>query len=181
MSGSESCPAPSVGERVELARYTVRGDERIIYGQWIDGVVRITDRPAAGRGRSYLVERCFERDGFSALKALVEDYIRQARRLDEIPMVASLVWRIEQVELARYTFTGGERVLYGQRVQGTVRVTDRPAGGPGRSYLVERDVERDGFSALKALVGDYTRQAGRLDEIPMARTLDRGILEHGAV
>ena len=32
MSGSESCPAPSVGERVELARYTVRGDERIIYG-----------------------------------------------------------------------------------------------------------------------------------------------------
>jgi hypothetical protein len=178
MNGNNSHPTPSTGERVELARYTVCGDERIIYGQWIDGVVRITDRPAAGRGRSYLVERCHERDGFSALKALVEDYTRQARRLEQIPMTASLVWRVEQYELARYTFTGGERVLYGQRVKGAVRVTDRPAGGPGRSYLVERDVEHDGFSALKALVEDYTRQAGRRDEIPMARALDRAVLEH---
>ena len=177
MSGNDSCTVPSVGERVELARYTVRGNERIIYGQWIDGAVRITDRPAAGRGRSYLVERCLERDGFSALKALVEDYTRQARRLDEIPMVASLVWRIEQVELGRYTFTGGERILYGQRVQGAVRVTDRPAGGPGRSYLVERDVEPDGFSGLRALVEDYRRQAGRLDEIPMAVSVVRRALE----
>ena len=94
-------------------------------------------------------------------------------------MVASLVWRIEQVELARYTFTGGERVLYGQRVQGVVRVTDRPAGGSGRSYLVEREVERDGFSALEALVEDYTIQAGRLDEVPMAVRLVRRVLEPG--
>jgi hypothetical protein len=180
VSGKGSSPAPSIGERVELARYTARGNERIVYGQWIDGAVRITDRPAAGPGRSYLVERCLERDGFSALKALVEDYTRQARRLDEIPMVASLLWRIEQVELARYTFTGGERMLYGQRVGGVVRITDRPVGGTGRSYLVERDVERDGFAALKALVEDYTRQAERLDEIPMAVSLIRRALEHEA-
>ena len=32
------------GQRVELARYTVaRGDQRILYGQRVDGVVRVTD------------------------------------------------------------------------------------------------------------------------------------------
>ena len=63
----------SVGERVELARYNVTSGGRILYGQRIEGVVRVTDRPAAGRGRSYLIERGLERDGYSALKALVAD------------------------------------------------------------------------------------------------------------
>ena len=171
MIGDVAALTLSIGERIELARYTVRGSERIVYGQWVERAVRITDRPAVGRGRSYLVERCLECDGFSAVKALVEDYIRQARWLEEIPMVAGCVRRIDQVELARYTVTGGERVLYGQRVRGVVRVTDRPAGGSGRSYLVEYDVECDGFWAFKALVEDYTRQAERLDEIPMAASL----------
>ena len=30
----------SVGERVELARYTVSAGERVVYGQRVDGVVR---------------------------------------------------------------------------------------------------------------------------------------------
>jgi hypothetical protein len=74
----------------------------------------------------------------------------------------------ELTELARYELSSGERVLYGQRINGCVRITDRPASGPGRSYLVERELEQDGYSALKALVADYSEQSRELDEIPMA-------------
>jgi len=158
---------PAVGERVELARYTVRDGTRIVYGQRIGRVVRVTDCPACGSGRSFLVERGLERDGYSALTALVDDYTRQAGRLNAIPMAASQPEDIEQVELGRYAFTGGERVLYAQRVNDLVRVTDRPASGGDRSYLVERGLEGDGYSALEALVADYTREAVRLDAIPM--------------
>jgi hypothetical protein len=78
-----------VGERVELGRYRVpAAGERVIYGQRIDGVVRLVDVPAAGRGRSYLIERELERDGYAALKALVADYLRQAQRLREVPLAA---------------------------------------------------------------------------------------------
>jgi hypothetical protein len=80
----------TVGERTELARYTARGEERVIYGQRINGSVRITDRPAAGPGRSYLIERGLEQDGYVALQALVVDYVAQSRELDQVPMAASL-------------------------------------------------------------------------------------------
>ena len=33
-----------VGERVELARYTLPGGERVLYGQRVDGVVRFLPR-----------------------------------------------------------------------------------------------------------------------------------------
>jgi hypothetical protein len=84
---------PQVGQLTELGRYSVSGGERIVYGQRINGSVRITDRPAAGGGRSYLVERGLEQDGYSALKALVADYTSQARELDAIPMASSIVRR----------------------------------------------------------------------------------------
>jgi hypothetical protein len=75
------------GDRVELARYAVGGgDERILYGQRVDGVVRVTDVPAHGHGRAYLVERELEHDGYSAPKALVADYVAQADRLAAVPM-----------------------------------------------------------------------------------------------
>jgi len=170
-------PTAPVSDPVELARYVVGGVERMLCGQWIDGVVHITDRPSTGHGRVYLVESCNQRDGYAAVEALVADYIRQAARLKEIPMVDSVIRHIEQVELARYRFTGGQRVLYGQRVNGVVRVTDRPADGPGRSYLVELGLEYDGFGGLATLVANYTRQAGRRDEIPMAATRVRRALE----
>jgi hypothetical protein len=93
MSQNALCPPPTVGERVELARYTVTSGERILYGQRIDGVVRVTDRPAGGLGRAYLIERRLERDGYLALKALVADYTGQAARLDEVPMATSVVRR----------------------------------------------------------------------------------------
>jgi hypothetical protein len=74
----------------------------------------------------------------------------------------------ERTELARYTIPSGERVLYGQRVDGVVRVTDVPAQGRGRAYLVDRELEQDGYDALRALVADYVDQAGLLDDVPMA-------------
>ena len=79
----------------------------------------------------------------------------------------------QRVELARYTIAGGERVLYGQRVDGVVRVTDNPANGPGRAYLIERELERDGNAALHALVADYVEQAQRYGEIPMHVPISR--------
>jgi hypothetical protein len=85
--------APQVGQLTELGRYSVSDGERVLYGQRINGSVRITDRPASGAGRAYLVERELEQDGYSALKALVADYIEQARDLDAIPMASSIVRR----------------------------------------------------------------------------------------
>jgi len=75
-----------VGERVELARYTVSAGERVLYGQRVNGVVRVTDVPACGRGRAYLAERELEKDGYDALKALVSDYLNQAELLEDVPM-----------------------------------------------------------------------------------------------
>jgi hypothetical protein len=78
-----------VGQRTELARYIVSAGERVLYGQRINGCVHVTDRPASGTGRSYLVERECEQDGYSALKALVADYVEQSRELGEVPMASS--------------------------------------------------------------------------------------------
>ena len=47
----------------------------------------------------------------------------------------------ERRELARDRLATGERVLYGQRINGHVAVSDVPAGEHGRVYLVERHVE----------------------------------------
>jgi hypothetical protein len=69
-----------VGKRVELARYSIPADKRVLHGQRINGVVRVTDNPAEGRGRAYLVERELEQDGNAALQALVADYLLCRRR-----------------------------------------------------------------------------------------------------
>jgi hypothetical protein len=76
--------APVVGKRTELARYTVAEGERILYGQRIDGIVRVTDRPAGESGRAYLVERGLETT--SELDALIADYLQQAAKLDCPPV-----------------------------------------------------------------------------------------------
>jgi len=82
-----------VGQRVELARYTVPSGARVLHGQRVNGVVRVTDVPATGLGRSYLVERELERDGYAAVQALVADYLAQAERLGDIPMAVSPLGR----------------------------------------------------------------------------------------
>ena len=86
----------------------------------------------------------------------------------------------ERVELARYTVATGERVLYGQRVKGVVRISDHPATESGRCYLVERELEQEGpgaYAALQALVADYLAQAQLLDRVPMAGSVVRHFLE----
>jgi hypothetical protein len=65
-----------VGPRVELARYTLpSGERRILYGQRVDGIVRVTDVPAVRGPRAYLIERGLEQDGRDTLSALVADYV----------------------------------------------------------------------------------------------------------
>jgi hypothetical protein len=81
---------PSVGQRVELGRYNISSGERVLYGQRVNGVVRITDNPGAD-GRAYLVDRGLEEDGYAALQALVADYLDQARELDDVPMATSVL------------------------------------------------------------------------------------------
>lgn len=74
---------PQVGQRVELARYRISTGERILHGQRIDGVVRVTDRPSDHPGRCYLIDRGLEEDGYAALTALVADYVQQSQMRDE--------------------------------------------------------------------------------------------------
>jgi hypothetical protein len=79
-----------------------------------------------------------------------------------------------RVELARYSVAAGDRVPYGQRVDGVVRVTDVPLTAGGRAYLVERGREEEGpnaNAALRALIADYLHQASVLDAVSMAENL----------
>jgi hypothetical protein len=81
-----------VGERIELGRYrTDAGFERVLYGQRVARVVRVTDVPVDHPGRAYLVERGLEADGYAALLALVRDYLEQANRLGVPPMSTTLL------------------------------------------------------------------------------------------
>lgn len=75
---------PVVGKRTELARYRIPEGERVVYGQRVDGIVRVTDRPSGDGGRSYLVEGGLETKG--ELDALVTDYLATAAKLDAVPM-----------------------------------------------------------------------------------------------
>ena len=69
-----------------------------------------------------------------------------------------------RVELARYSVSAGERVIYGQRVLGVVRLVDVPADGSGRRYVIERELAV--MAELEALVADYLEQATAWDLIP---------------
>ena len=57
-------------------------------------------------------------------------------------------------ELARYMLPGGTvRILVGQRIDGRVAISDRPAGDDGRVFLVERQVES--ADAMAGLIAAY--------------------------
>jgi hypothetical protein len=71
-----------------------------------------------------------------------------------------------RVELARYTVSAGERVVYGQRVLGVVRLVDDPASGEGRHYVIERQLVA--MAELEAILADYLQQAATWDAIPAA-------------
>jgi hypothetical protein len=72
----------------------------------------------------------------------------------------------ERVELGRYRLSSGERVIYGQRLLGVVRLVDHPADGHGRRYVIERELTV--MAELEAIVADYLRQAAIWDQIPAA-------------
>jgi hypothetical protein len=78
-------------------------------------------------------------------------------------------------ELARYRTSECERVLIGWRRVGGVEVTDRPAHGRHRAYLVDRGFQ--GFEQLQAFVGEYLDQARRLDACPMSAEAIGGLVE----
>ncbi len=81
-----------VGERAELGRYrTDEGVERVLYGQRVGTVVRVTDVPVDHPGRAYLVERGLEQDGHAALLAIVQDYLDQANQLGIPPMSTTVL------------------------------------------------------------------------------------------
>ncbi len=75
-----SSPETPTGARVPLARYATSLEQRVLVGQRVDGVVRVTDEPAAGTGRRYLVES--ELESNAALEALISDYIAKSEKLD---------------------------------------------------------------------------------------------------
>ena len=83
MNAVEQRMQAATGAPVELARYRISSGERIIRGQRILGVVRVSDIPADGRGRRYLIER--ELASMDELQALVDDYLEQAEIWDAIP------------------------------------------------------------------------------------------------
>ena len=81
-----------VGDRMELGRYrTTAGVERVLYGQRVATVVRVTDVPVDRPGRAYLVERGLEEDGYAALLALVADYLETANQLGVPPMSTTIL------------------------------------------------------------------------------------------
>lgn len=89
MSATSNRQRGRTGTRVQLARYSVSGGTRLLFGQRVDGVVRVTDVPIEPGGRAYLVERGLEEEGpnaNAALQALVAEYLREARILDAVPM-----------------------------------------------------------------------------------------------
>ena len=81
-----------VARRRELGRYrTGDGVERVLYGQRVANVVRVTDVPVDRPGRAYLVERGLEEDGHAALLALVDDYLARANQLGVPPMSTTVL------------------------------------------------------------------------------------------
>ena len=166
-----------VGERVELARYAVSAGERIVYGQRVHGVVSfqpeqpvVLDGPCGGseddncRPAAAVDERAHQAGGGDQLN----------RDGDPIGPAGSTRQRGQtgqRVELGRYSTSTGERILYGQRVLGVVRVTDAPLTPGGRAYLVEHGLEEHGAGAnahMQALVRDYLMQARTRNRIPVA-------------
>ena len=80
-------PVPNVGKRTELALYNTPASQRVLYGQRIDGVVRVTNRPvgtASESDRAYVVERGLRKK--DELDALVADYLAEADQLGAIPL-----------------------------------------------------------------------------------------------
>ena len=80
-----------VGKRTELGRYTISSGERVLYGQRIGGVVRVTDNPASGRGRAVSSSEASSKTATPPCWRSSPTTSSQAERHDEIPMLVSLL------------------------------------------------------------------------------------------
>lgn len=83
---------PAGSQPFELGRYVTRtGEQRALYGIRVDGKPRIIDAAADEQaGRIYTVEQdLHEQGGYGEVKALVADYLAQAKQLGRIPMAAA--------------------------------------------------------------------------------------------
>ena len=69
--------------------------------------------------------------------------------------------------LATYQCEEGTRQLVGQRIRGTVALSDIPVGDEGKVYLVERNVPC--LAELDAIVTDYCELGQKLGRPPMQR------------
>jgi hypothetical protein len=67
--------------------------------------------------------------------------------------------------LARYQCDEGARHLVGQRINGTVALSDVPAGKHGRVYLIERHLPSK--AELDGLIADYLALANELNRPPL--------------
>lgn len=79
---------PRSNEPMELARYMVPSGERKLVGRRVAGEAILVDVPAGDDGRVYLVERHLDEDGYSALLALVADYVAMSQAIQSIPAAA---------------------------------------------------------------------------------------------
>lgn len=82
---------PHVGPRKQLARYTTsQGHKRILWGRRIDGVARVTDRPASdrvsGRDRAHVVATNLT--SRREMNAAISAWLREAKRLGVVPAQA---------------------------------------------------------------------------------------------
>jgi hypothetical protein len=95
---------------------------------------------------------------------------RIARGRTRISLFTALPPRDTTPERLAHLALRGPRPTHGDTTgpAESVRVTDVPEHGGGRAYLVERELEQDGYDALKALVADYLEQAELLADVPIA-------------
>ena len=84
---------------------------------------------------------------------------------------------VAEEEIAHYTVSAGTRVLQAVADGATMRITDRPTSGHGRSYVVEESLSP---SEVAAVIADYLVRANRLDEVPMAPAALRRLLGAGS-
>jgi hypothetical protein len=115
-----------VGERLDLRRYRIPPGVRIVYGERVDGGVRFLPRePGVADVSSGDSEdsACCSRERLRDHQPT--DPASEKRPGDGEPAATARATAAEggqregvRVELARYTGSGGERVLYGHRVFG---------------------------------------------------------------
>jgi hypothetical protein len=90
---SPACP-------VRLRSYRVSAGRRALIAERSGDEVSVTDIPADGEGISYPVEQLSASDGLPALRALLDDYLKRASDLDEIPMAPGALGHILKSSIA---------------------------------------------------------------------------------